>query len=984
MQSNRSFTWVISIMLAVCFAFVTPGLAQGAIETGNMLTNPTFIGAEEQIPPPGWMMYGSLANGHMISAVDVEHPERRALLIEDMVDIPRGHDGEIGLQQTVAGGPGHYRVTVKIGAVADVPPDVTALQIRFLPSNELEQIRLFPEDTVGFDTFSIDGIAPEGTTHVRIYLYTFAGRMPKIRVQSITLRQITAEEVSERLMQGVIKGVEPLVFDVSRSSLNSPPTHELRSRIPEGRPRLFARPETVDDLRNKRTQSPLANLVWNNIRVRALGLQYATLPPYPPDARPGGVLEITAWRRGVEIASDIVTRLDTLGFYYLMTEDQEIGEVAKELLLHVAAWDPNGNSSRSKNDEISMRLLYTMSRAYDWLHPLLSDTEAKIVQQTMRERGNDVYLAMRQTKFEEHLLDNHLVRTMGFLGQAAIAFMGDFPEADVWFDYIVSLFLVQYPPWGGDEGGWSQGVSYWQSYVSWVLEFLDALEIATGLNLYEKPFFENTGYFKLYAHPPRSKFGAFGDHSDVPPDAGSTRVMSRLALEYRDPALQWYVDQLNHMGRVPDIPMNTFLGYVWVPLPENMPPTPEIPADLPQSRLFTDVGWALMNVDMADWDNNVHIKFKSSPYGSFNHSHAEQNSFQIEAYGSPLAIPSGYYPWYGSPHHKEWTWESRSKNTILVDGEGQRVQSIEAKGDIIKSSFGSQFDYVLGDATEAYMGRITRFWRHLLFVKPDVIVVYDQLDRMEPGTYDWLLHSLKEIQVEESAQRVRVDGDTAHMWVSFVTPEQLAFSVTDEFPILPEDREAHKPLQWHLTATAESADGTGRFLTIMVPRPNARNADAPPLVQAIPALNGHAATVEMDGTSYTIAFRDTQQDGPSDLLSAAEVETDATALVLWRDTASDSQRDEGPQGIMAVGVRTLSKDGASLLQTTEKVDVGLRWEPSSPTDDGPGRATLHVQLSGAPDRLDVTAPFVIDVVYVNGAATDTWVQEGNIIIIHVP
>ena len=55
---------------------------------------------------------------------------------------------------------------------------------------------------------------------------------------------------------------------------------------------------------------------------------------------------------------------------------------------------------------------------------------------------------MRRIQFEETLLDNHLTRSMGFLGEAAIAFMGDFPEAEVWFDYIVSPLRTPVPALG--------------------------------------------------------------------------------------------------------------------------------------------------------------------------------------------------------------------------------------------------------------------------------------------------------------------------------------------------------------------------------------------------------------------------------------------------------------------------------------------------------------------------------------------------------
>ncbi|MGI6082383.1 MAG: DUF4962 domain-containing protein [Limnochordia bacterium] len=776
---------------------------------------------------------------------------------------------------------------------------------------------------------------------------------------AIELVEAESSEAVRRL------GVVPLTYDLSKATFDVPSLAEMRARIPSAHPRLFARPETLADLREKRQRSILTQMIWTNITKEALKARVAVMPPEPPNAKPGGQLEITAWREGVSIASDILQRLHALGFAYLISEDEGYGLAGKELLLHVARWDPYGTSSRSLNDEISMRLLYGMSRAYDWLYPLLSAEERELVRETMRERGNDVYLTMRRGKFEDHLLDNHLVRSMGFLGEAAIAFMGEIPEAEEWFDYIVSLFVLKYPAFGGDEGGWSQGVSYWQSYISWVLEFLDAFRIATGVDLYQKPFFRNTGYFKLYAHPPNSKFGAFGDHSDSPPGQGAAQVVGWLAMSYKDPAYQWYAAEISGMGRVPVLPTNTFIGYIKVPESNDDFVEPALPDDFPQSRWFRDVGWALMNVDMRDWDNNVHVKFKSSPYGSHNHSHAEQNSFIIEAYGSPLAISSGYYPWYGSPHHKTWTWESKSKNTILVDGQGQGVKSIDAKGEIVTASFGSQFDYVLGDATPSYQGRLRRFLRHLWFIKPNVIVMYDQLESGRAGTtYDWLLHSLDQMEVYREQNRVRVPAKTAEMWVTFVTPERLDFDLTDQFTVPPEDRDAHKPNQWHLAARTRSDTGVGRFLTVLMPRPMAEAEKEPPAIRNLQVTNGHGVIVEESERLYSVAFRD---DAASPLTFEGYV-VEAAAFAVWQENSTE-------EGFMVIGGRQIDKDGRPLILADQPIDCAVTWRAD---EEGP---CLDLQISGetSADVLELSAAVQPVSVTVNGRSLEAWTYEDGFV-----
>jgi len=92
----------------------------------------------------------------------------------------------------------------------------------------------------------------------------------------------------------------------------------------------------------------------------------------------------------------------------------------------------------------------------------------------------------------------------------------------------------------------------------------------------------------------------------------------------------------------------------WTETPQAKPP-----ADLPQAIHLRDVDWVALHSHLADRDRNINLQFKSSHFGSFNHSHADQNSFVLEAFSHPLLIDSGYYPWYGSPHDVTWSRQTR-------------------------------------------------------------------------------------------------------------------------------------------------------------------------------------------------------------------------------------------------------------------------------------------------------------------------------------
>src|SRR5690606_26562153 len=102
--------------------------------------------------------------------------------------------------------------------------------------------------------------------------------------------------------------------------------------------------------------------------------------------------------------------------------------------------------------------------------------------------------------------------------------------------------------------------------------------------------------------------------------------------------------------------------------------------------------------------------------GSFSHSHPDQNSFILNAYGEGLAINSANREFHRSPHHKGWTWQTISKNAVLIDGQGQAQQNKNATGRITRFAVGDRYAWTTGDATVAYQtqqpdGRLQRVTR---------------------------------------------------------------------------------------------------------------------------------------------------------------------------------------------------------------------------------------------------------------------------------
>lgn len=670
-----------------------------------------------------------------------------------------------------------------------------------------------------------------------------------------------------------------------------PPFAEVVGRVPRQHPRLFVRPDvppghphSLARLRAKRF-TPVTASIWSELHGEALRLaREEPLPDEPPHCRPGGVWDVNIWRAAYIQGYALTDKLEKLAFAYMISGDSEIGEAVRRWAVTVAGWPatgPEAATSAEVMDECSMPILVKLSRSFTWCYDLFTPEERRLLRQCLLVRGEDHYQLLRRYEYHIRPWDSHQGRSLGFLGEAAIALLWepetegrpaedtDHAEAESaaaapcetaarWLDYLLRIFFAVYPAWGGEPGGWAEGNSYWRAYMDWALWFVDALSIATGLGLYRKPFFRNTGYFKLYNQPPYAKMGPFGDFSEMPPKVQDAHVMAYLARIYRDGYFQWYANWFTQ--RVPNSRERGVMGYIRAG--EDVPSAS--PSELPSARCFPDIGWAILHTDLANPENNVHFMLKSSPYGSFSHSFADQNAFTLEAYGSPLATSSGYRPWYGSPHHMQYTKQTQAHNSILVNGQGQVAQSLAAKGEIAAFYHGPRWDYVRGDATKAYGPiadpaggsplSLTRFWRHVLFLRPDIFIIYDELSVDRQGAlFTWLLHSYVRMQVDEERRLVTIPADNAVLEVRFLLPgslpsesdgQRLRFELTDQFAVPLDsvvlDDPDNKPDQWHLRVTTTNPRQVEHFLTVLqVNRPHPEGAQVLP-VGMLPAEGGFA------------------------------------------------------------------------------------------------------------------------------------------------
>ena len=504
-------------------------------------------------------------------------------------------------------------------------------------------------------------------------------------------------------------------------------------------------------------------------------------------------------------------RMQRFAQAYLATGDRRYGEQAKRILLHIARWGPNAGGGFRACDEVPMSIMQLCPRVYDWTYDLLSDAERKLVRESMRVRGKRMYRRVGGGRTLP--TESHGGRMLGFMIEAGVVFYGEFPEARQWLDGMVRVITKHYPRWGGDDGGWAEGPSYWAWYMSYIIPALTSLETATGSDaLRAKLFFRNTPYYGIYCAPATLRHRPFGDGADyllTRKGHGANLTMCRNARffgrVFKNGHFVWqgrqirttrtfYEALVESAGRWPDVQ-----------------PTP--PGDLPQARHFRDIGWVAMHASLAAPEDDVFLLFKSSPYGGASHSHADQNAFALFAYGEPLAIASGYYDYYGSPHHYGWTRQTKANNAILVDGAGQLERGgsgrIEA---FVTDGTGEGMTYARGDARGGYSGRLTRAVRHVVKLDAGAYVLVDELQAPKPAAYSWLLHALGKMQISaaDKTATLTIRRGLARCDARVMCSLPVAATQTGKFTPPPlraatikTRSKPNRPDQWHATVATK-------------------------------------------------------------------------------------------------------------------------------------------------------------------------------------
>ncbi len=613
----------------------------------------------------------------------------------------------------------------------------------------------------------------------------------------------------------------PEAFAIAENAVAQPwvPAEELLARVPKDHPRLLFPKASLAEVRSTLTST--RKKAFDGLAGSAKSLLKLTPPPEPdydkikdPSERRLAYGESFALMRKYHDGG-----MMPLALMYMLTGERKYGDAAKAILLGATQWNPEGISSvmAPYGDEVGLGLARSAAQTYDWLHDLLTDDERAQVKKMLIARADQVLRRLVKHDFLARPENSHEGRLPGYLIEHAIA-LAEEPRARVWMDYAMRTVLTVFPHWAGQDGGWAEGVPYGLAYNNIYLTPFESLRAAAGFDMWQRPFYRKVRYFFLYNISPRGELMPFGDteEAEVAPRAsGICSLLKFHALRYNDPVVRWWIDLFTRPGEKP----KAITGLPALILPDTV--QPKRPASLAQDAVFYDVGWVALHSDIADPDKDLMVMFKSSPYGAVSHSHADQNSFVVMKGGKALAIPAGArWPTHGSPFHVKYVQQTLAHNAILVNGKGQINRDGNADGRIVGFETKPHLGYACGDAVGAYGGLLKRCRRHVLLVRPSLVVVVDDLEAPEPAEFQWLFHAKDKLELDESAQTFVSRRGGASMKVRLITSGGFAFAQDDAWPVNPKEgfpgaKKKEPEKQWHFTAAARERAVRRRIAAVM-------------------------------------------------------------------------------------------------------------------------------------------------------------------------
>ena len=541
-------------------------------------------------------------------------------------------------------------------------------------------------------------------------------------------------------------------------------------------PRIYLTSQRSAELREaiKTTHAGM----WKKLQAQADQAVRRGPPAYVLDDGHSGDEQL--WQR------EVGNTLPVLAMGYVLTGDKQYLAAARQWALASCDYKTWGRGQIDGMDLATGHQLFGLGLVYDWCYQDLDESAKRQIRKTLAKRTSTMFEAAASGKAWWHraYLQNHLWVNVSGMAVAGLALFDEVDDGVCWIGLPLEKFRRTMAALGPD-GASHEGVGYWEYGVEYMLKFMDLAKTYLDVDLYDGPWWRNTALYAQHLSLPRNAWtsgNCIVDLADCPRGHwyGPEYLLRGLARRFQDNHAQWLaqqIDEANVAARAA-----SWLNLIWL----DAALRPQPPDDLPTLHHFPDMGIVAARTGWSG-DESL-LVFKCGPFLGHDaldrfaydpgggHVHPDANHFVLFGGGQWLLRDDGYHP--------KWTGQH---NTLLVNGRGQLGEGSEwfrgsealarkSKPKVLRAASTTAIDEITGDATEAYPKELglKRFVRRLIFVKPDVLIVADEILLDKESSLELRFHP--EQQAERREDVFLVKGKQVVLQIEPLTTEGIEVS----------------------------------------------------------------------------------------------------------------------------------------------------------------------------------------------------------------
>ncbi len=468
-----------------------------------------------------------------------------------------------------------------------------------------------------------------------------------------------------------------------------------------------------------------------------------------------------------------------LCFAWAMTGSPEHFTIARDYLLRLTRgpeWNP-------LDDLIHGHLLQCMALSYDFLYQALTPDERREVATRLGRECESEYQRMTtgHVWYRNQYFQNHAHSNFSGLAYAACALYGQDERAPQWLGLCEAFFDSAFAVLPED-GGSLEGLSYGSYSLEYICRYAELAKSLLGRDYYpSSPYLKNSPSFLLHSTLPvmteaewAMTFGDAPRHSNW---HGPEPQLFLLASRYGDRSAQWLGKRLIEQN-----PDGLGSAHWWALLWYDPAVESADPSAFPALLHMTDLDQVMLRSSWTD-PNATLVGLKAGPFmgrrqsqtaaydWGTGHQDPDAGSFQIFSHGQFLAIDPLYTGFKRAANH----------STLTVKGRGQLGDEVQwfAAAEALKFGHYPQvlsvdscaaWDYVTAEVAPAYHPALglSQFTRHWLFIKPDILLVADQIKLAGKGIFhSWPSEELQTRDGLEHNDAGYVVGPQGEAWATF-------------------------------------------------------------------------------------------------------------------------------------------------------------------------------------------------------------------------